>query len=164
MGGLVITEAAERRPEAVRALVYVTAFLPRDGETLGQIAARDPEALVLPNLVPSEDGVSAILRPEAVRDAFYGTCAPDDAARAQARLVPQALAPFQTPVHATAARWGRVPRTYVTCLRDRAITPRAQREMYTALPCRKVVPLDTDHSPFYSAPQALAAVLLGAAP
>ncbi len=160
MGGVVITQAAERRPEKVRALVYVTAFLPRDGESLVQIASEDREALVLPNLVMSEDQTSATLRPEAVRDAFYGACSAEDAARAQERLVPQALAPFQTPVHTTPENWGRVPRAYVECLRDRAITPPIQRKMRAALPCRKVVTLDTDHSPFYSASQELADRLL----
>ena len=162
MGGIVITEAAERRPEKVKTLVYVSAFLLRDGESLAQIASGDPEALVMPNLVVSEDQASATLRPEAIRDAFYGSCSPEDAARGQSLLVPQPLAPFQTPVHTTPARGGRVPRVYVECLRDRAITPPAQRKMHAALPCRKVITMDTDHSPFYSAPQELAGHLLAA--
>ncbi len=161
MGGIVITEAAERRPEKVRNLVYVTAFLPRDGESLVDIASKDPEALVMPNLVMSEDKASATLRPEAVRDAFYGACSAEDAARAAARLVPQALAPFQTRVHTTSGGWGRVPRAYVGCLRDRAITPPVQRRMREASPCGQVATLDTDHSPFYSASGELVDRLIG---
>jgi pimeloyl-ACP methyl ester carboxylesterase len=163
MGGIAITEAAERRPEKVRVLAYVSAFLLRDGETLVQIASGDREALVMPNLVVSEDQASATLRPEAVRDAFYGNCAPEDAAHAQSRLVPQALGPFQTPVRTTPGNWGRIPRVYIGCARDRAITPPVQQKMCAALPCRKVVALDTDHSPFYSAPRELADHLLALA-
>ncbi|HEY4704869.1 MAG TPA: alpha/beta fold hydrolase, partial [Thermoplasmata archaeon] len=128
-----------------------------------QIASADREALVLPNLVVSEDQASATVRPEAIRDAFYGACAREEAARAQSLLVPQALAPFQTPVRMTRARWGRIPRVYIECLRDRAISPSVQRKMYTALPCRKVIAMDTDHSPFYSAPRELADHLLALA-
>ena len=163
MGGTVITEAAERRPADVGTLAYVAAFLLRESESLIQIASADREALVLPNLVVSEDQASATVRPEAIRDAFYGDCAPEDAARAQSLLVPQALAPFQTPVRMTRARWGRIPRVYIECLRDRAISPSVQRKMYTALPCRKVIAMDTDHSPFYSAPRELADHLLALA-
>ncbi len=160
MGGVVITQSAEQRPDKVRTLVYVSAFLPRDGESLGQIASEDRDALVMPNLVPVEDKAAVILRPEVVRDAFYGSCSPEDAARAAARLVPQALAPFQTPVHTTPGRWGRVPRAYVECLRDRAISPPVQRRMYEASPCGTVVTLDTDHSPWYSASGKLTDALL----
>ena len=163
MGGTVITEAAERRPADVGTLVYVAAFLLRESETLIQIASADREALVLPNLVVSEDQASATVRPEAIRDAFYGACAREEAARAQSLLVPQASAPFQTPVRMPPARWGRIPRVYIECLRDRAISPPVQRKMYTALPCRKVIAMDTDHSPFYSAPRELADHLLALA-
>jgi hypothetical protein len=52
-----------------------------------------------------------------------------------------------------------VPRVYVACLRDRAISPAVQQRMYEARPCQRVLTLDTDHSPFYSAPEPLAAHL-----
>ena len=47
-----------------------------------------------------------------------------------------------------------MPRAYIECLRDRAIPLELQRLMVAALPCL-VSSLDTDHSPFYSAPEAL---------
>src|SRR5688572_25619526 len=47
MGGVIITAAAERRPEKVRALVYLCAFLPGDGDTLMALANQDPSTLVL---------------------------------------------------------------------------------------------------------------------
>src|ERR1700744_4678138 len=34
MGGMVVTQAAARTPERVTALIYLTAFLPNDGESL----------------------------------------------------------------------------------------------------------------------------------
>ncbi len=74
-------------------------------------------------------------------------------------LLPQAAAPFATAVLTTAENFGRIPRVYIECLRDRAISPSVQRQMYTALPCRKVITMDTDHSPFFSAPEELVAHL-----
>jgi pimeloyl-ACP methyl ester carboxylesterase len=52
------------------------------------------------------------------------------------------------------------PRFYVETLLDRALGPAAQRRMYLARPCRKVYSLPTSHSPFLSAPAALADCLL----
>src|ERR1700680_4689248 len=40
MGGMVISAAAELAPEWVRTLVYLCAYLPRDGESLSAIEGR----------------------------------------------------------------------------------------------------------------------------
>ena len=155
MGGIVITQAAEYRPDRIRTLVYLCAFLPRNGESLLQLAQPHPESLVLQNLVPANDQQSATVRDEALKDAFYGDCADDDVAWAKSLLVPQAMAPMATPVSTTEANFGRVPRVYIECLRDKAIPPPLQKQMYTASPCRKVISMDTSHSPFFSAPERL---------
>ena len=81
-------------------------------------------------------------------------------ALAQRLLVPQATAPLGTPIQTTAGRWGRVPRVYIECTGDQAISIAAQRAMHSQLPCARVVTLDTSHSPFLSAPDAVAAHLL----
>jgi pimeloyl-ACP methyl ester carboxylesterase len=159
MGGIVISAAAERVPDRIRTLVYLTAFLVGEGESLLSSFGADPDSALTGNLVPSADGASATVKPEAVVPAFYELCTPADAERARARLVPQALAPMNTPVPWTPARAGRVPRVYVACQRDRAISPAVQRRMYEARPCKRVLELDTDHSPFYSTPEFLAAHL-----
>ena len=52
-GGIIISEVAERRPEKIALLVYLAAFLVRDGESLLPVAQSDGTSLVLPNLVVS---------------------------------------------------------------------------------------------------------------
>lgn len=160
MGGMAITQAAEQRPDRIGVLVYLCAFLPRDGESLAGLASTDADGLVLPNLMPSEDGTVLSLREGTPPKAFYGECSAADAAWATARLVPDPAVGHTTPVRTTSRNWGRVPRVYIECVRDRAIPVALQRRMYTASPCMKVFSMDTDHSPFLSAPQALAAHLL----
>jgi pimeloyl-ACP methyl ester carboxylesterase len=161
MGGVVITAAAERIPERIRTLVYLTAFLIGDGESLLAASAIDPESALVGNLVPAADGLSITVKPDAIVPAFYAACSAEDAKRATARLVPQARAPFTDTLHYTPERAGRIPRAYIECLRDRAITLAAQRRLVAGRPCAKVLALDTDHSPFYSAPDALADHLAG---
>jgi pimeloyl-ACP methyl ester carboxylesterase len=129
MGGLVITQTAEYRPRKIRTLAYLSATLPRNGESLLQLAEGDKEALVLPNLIMAEDKTYATLKDEVIEEAFYGDCSDEDVAGAKSLLVPQAAAPFTTPVHTTEENFGRVRRVYISCLRDKAITP-AMKTLY----------------------------------
>jgi pimeloyl-ACP methyl ester carboxylesterase len=160
MGGAVITQTAEYRPEKISKLVYVTAFLLQNGEFLLQHAEPDTEALVLPNLIMSEDQSYATVKQEALKEVFYADCSDEDVEFAKSRLVPQAAAPFATPVSTTEENFGRVPRVYITCLRDKAVSPSIQEKLYKALPCENVISMDTSHSPFFSAPEELAKHLL----
>ena len=159
-GGIVLSEVAERIPERIRVLVYVTAFLLEDGRSLADSVADQPESLVPPAMIVADDHQTATLRDAAIREAFYGRCSDDDVALARSLLKPEPLAPLATPVRTTAARFGRVPRVYVECNTDRAIPHRAQRQMQSALPCRERVTLESDHSPFFCCPDELTAVLL----
>jgi pimeloyl-ACP methyl ester carboxylesterase len=159
MGGVAITQAAENCPKQIGALVYVCAFLPRNGESLMTWARQDRESMVNPSTMsPRADG-AVDFKPEFSREAFYAECSDDDVAFAQSRLVPQSVAPFGVPVETTAEGWGRIPRYYVECARDRAITLRLQHEMQKYSPCRETFSIDTDHSPFFSAPEQLADIL-----
>jgi pimeloyl-ACP methyl ester carboxylesterase len=159
-GGIVLSEVAERIPEHIRALVYVTAFLLENGCSLQDAVAQDPESLVPPAMIVADDHQSASIRESAMREAFYGQCSDDDVALAQSLLTPEPLAPLATPVRTTAARFGSVPRVYVECTRDKAITHRAQRRMQAALPCRERITLEADHSPFFCCTEELTSVLL----
>lgn len=160
MGGMAITQAAEYAPVHIGALVYVCAFLPGPGDSLMTLADNDPEAQVLPNLQVDERAGLCEVAPEARVTCFYEECDPAEAAAASARLVPESLAAFSTPAAITEARAGSVRRIYVECVRDRAISIAKQREMLAAPPCERVETMDTDHSPFLSRPDELAAHLL----
>src|SRR3954462_15741947 len=100
MGGVAITQAAARCPERIARLVYVAAFLPADGQSLADLTQL-PEAagdIVQANMVVKGEPPVAPIPAEAAREAFYGLCSPQQAARAIEQLGPQPLAPFGTPV------------------------------------------------------------------
>ena len=160
MGGIAITQAAEVMPQKVKTLVYLTAFLLPSGRTLLEEAQADIGSAVLPNLVFASDQSSATVKSDAIGDVFYADCSPSDWALAQALLVPQAAAPFATPIRSTSERWGSVPRVYIECTADHAISLATQRSMQARLPCKRVLTMSTSHSPFLSAPEALAEHLL----
>ncbi len=164
MGGIVVTQAAEQRPERVRLLVYICGFLLVDGENLVTFLDQSKhlagDELVLSSMTVAADGRTASFDPAAAQEVFYTCCSDADAAWAAAQLRPQPLAVYDDPVRISAARFGRVPRVYIETLRDRAIDPAYQKKMYARTPCREVITYDTDHSPFLSMPKELAATLI----
>lgn len=161
MGGAIASQAAEYRPEKIALLAYLCAYLLRDGESMAEAARRDPASESRECIVVSPDRAQMTLAGERVGEIFYAGCSEADAAWAKARLSPQATAPWRARLRLSPERFGRVPRVYIECLRDRAISPAFQREMYTALPCREVFTLDAGHSPHLCAPRHLAAILRG---
>src|ERR1700728_1095183 len=158
MGGVAITQAAEDCPEKIRALVYMCAFLPRNGDSLTTWASEDFESKVNPSSLAIGPDGTTVFRRDCAREAFYMQCSDEDIAFAQARLVPQSPAPISTPVKTTAERWGRISRYFIECDRDRAITRKLQRAMEKESPCRQTFSIDTDHSPFFSNPRDLAEI------
>ena len=160
MGGVVISAVAERVPERLAGLTYVCAFLPRDGEVLGALGAEDRGSELNPLLRPTAEGDALLVDAAGARDVFYEGCDEEDVHAALAQLVPQALAPLQTPVALSEARFGCVARSYVLCSRDRAVTPTMQRTLLERSPCDPVIELATGHSPFLADAPGLAAALL----
>jgi pimeloyl-ACP methyl ester carboxylesterase len=157
MGGVVITQAAEYRPEKIRSLVYLTAVIPVNGQSLRQAT----EEIRNPNFIEAADDESYYsYKDEWIVDIFYGDCTEEDIAFAKSRLVPQAISPVVEPVRISERNYGSVPRAYIECLQDRILVPEFQKKMYTAVPCEPVLSLNASHSPFLSSPGMLAKHLL----
>ena len=160
LGGAVISRAAQLAPEHIRQLVFLAAYLLPAGATVACAARADADSLLAPNMVPFERGVSCVLRPGVLREAFFGDCSEDDFEFARARLSPQPLKPLATALDVDAERFGSLPRAYIETTRDRAVSVEAQRRMQAVLPCAPVFTLDAGHSPFLSQPEALARILI----
>lgn len=154
-GGIVISQTAEQRPEKIRTLVYLSAFLIPNGEAMLPTALSDTESLIIPNLVVNEEQGYHMLKAEAFREALYADCSEEDVTLATALLTPEPNAPVATPLSLTDEHFGRIPRVYIETLRDRGVSPSLQKKMYTALPCQMVMSMETSHSPFFSVPQEL---------
>ncbi|MEJ5976750.1 alpha/beta fold hydrolase [Novosphingobium sp. PS1R-30] len=154
-GGLVIGEAAERAPDRIAGLVYVTALIVPPGQSLAEVTGHrpDPDA---PPLAP--EALAAIAKAQ-----FYSGCSDADAAWALARLHPEPLGVMHEPATVTWERWGKVPRAFIECSEDATVSLAKQRAMQAAAPCDPVLTLTADHSPFLCAPEALTEALLEAA-
>jgi pimeloyl-ACP methyl ester carboxylesterase len=170
MGGATLTHLGERYPDKIAQLIYLTAFMTRAGKSpndyiFAPAYGADPAVAELFQLLaPSADGKGVVLdvsKPALVRAAFYADCSDRDFAVASANVVPiNTGVPYGTPSQATAERFGRVPRLYIECMADKAIPIAIQRQMQADVPGAKVVSLQTSHSPFFSAPAALASLIV----
>jgi pimeloyl-ACP methyl ester carboxylesterase len=185
--GMVISEVAERRPEQVAGLVYLAAYLVPDGRSMmdyalldgGSLVARNVETVLPRRLLPALARWlrSPILRwlsarilpaplqthrlaPSVYREALYHDCPDEITALAEVLLEAEPNWPGFTPLRLTDARYGRVPRVYMECTLDRAVTLELQRRMIADSPCDRVVSLESSHSPFFSQPAVLVARLI----
>jgi pimeloyl-ACP methyl ester carboxylesterase len=161
MGGVAITQAAGVARKRIALLVYVSAFMPADGQSLVQLTQL-PEGegdRVQANMVVEGDPPVASLTGEGARVACYGNCNEVQASWAIGHMGLQPVAPFMEPVKLADPTADEIPRAYVICTRDQAIPPALQRRMVSDRGAQVVVEIDTDHSPWLSATGELVAVL-----
>jgi pimeloyl-ACP methyl ester carboxylesterase len=136
-GGFVITNAATGLPN-VKALVYVDAFIPDEGQLLGPlpgeesalaVAATDPTSLfkLAPYPGAPEGVLDTYLLPEVVASSFASDLSAEEQAVITAIQRPASLAQFGDPSGPPA--WKDIPAWAVIGTRDRIITPQAQRQM-----------------------------------
>jgi pimeloyl-ACP methyl ester carboxylesterase len=161
-GGIVISQASEHVPERTRALVYLTAFLVPDGASLWSTMQQVPRDPVRPpDLTLSDDRTYSTLVPAAIRDTFYNMTSEERAARAASLVGPEPIRPWLTEAQVGRIRAVCLAPRWNACAIERSPLE-LQRLMVAATPCR-VISLDTDHSPFFSAPEALCEQLHAAA-
>jgi pimeloyl-ACP methyl ester carboxylesterase len=135
-GGVVITSAATAGGD-VRALVYVDAFVPDEGETVFQILGGSGSALDVPDPTTVLDVVGYPGAPEGDADAYLK---PDTVHTAFAQDLPEAdrwlIAASQRPITLAAnttpsgpGAWKSLPSWAVVGTEDRVIPPDTQRHM-----------------------------------
>ena len=165
MAGIVISQVAEvLGREKIPALIYLDAFLPRDGEslfslveaTLQHLTPHSRKPTLVENLITSEDHQTNWVNPALAAQIFYHDCSEADQALALARLTKEPMAPLATPLRLTDAVYGAIPKYYILCTESRDMD---KTFLSTHVPCAKVYTLKSSHSPFFSMPDKLAAIL-----
>jgi pimeloyl-ACP methyl ester carboxylesterase len=164
MGGVIVTQAAARAPELVTALIYLTAFIPVDGESLLALTSKPEGAAdqIQANIVVSGDPPVARLADDATRDAIYNCCDEQQVEWALAHRRPQPAIPMGTPFvldQDKTQAFMALPRRYVFCLQDHSIPLPLQRLMAQRAGCDPVAELEADHAPYLSRTQELASTL-----
>jgi len=159
MGGVVIPKVAELVPARVAHLIFVAAVVLKSGESLLDTQLAAPMRPLLRGL--ARGGGGAIQYPASVEWARWLDDVPAGDARAMnalARMTPQPLRPWLERIDLDRFWAMDVERSYVRCLRDRAVTP-AMAARYAARLGVTPIDLDCAHSPMLSALDDLVAIL-----
>jgi pimeloyl-ACP methyl ester carboxylesterase len=164
MGGMVITQAADThiaRGGKLKQLIYVAAFVPRDGQSLVELAGQPEGAgdMVQANVQVAGEPPVGTMPADKAGEAFYGDCSPEVAAAAITALGPQPILAFVMPVSITNDR--DIKRCYVSTTKDRALPTPLQAKMAADNNITAVVEISSDHSPFLSHPKELVDILEG---
>jgi pimeloyl-ACP methyl ester carboxylesterase len=164
-GGAVITNAGTDAKNVV-GLVYVAAFAPEEGETLGAAAAGSKDSVLnsalVPRQYPTADGGSATefsIDPAKVRDAFAGDLSDQDAAVIGATQRPVAESAFSEPNGPPA--WRHLPSWAVVATGDKAAGADVVRSMAERAGAT-ITEVDGSHVIMISQPQAVTEVVLEA--
>ena len=154
MGGMAMSAAAELEPSLFQRLVYLSAYIPADGDRLITLGARDRHSRVGEATRSSALKGFIWVKTEASGRIFYGDCSAEQIAWANKLLVREPLRPAFGKLALT-DRFGAVPRSYIRCTLDLVVSASFQDEMISAWPCDKVATLESSHSPFLSMPERL---------
>ena len=154
--GAVVGTATEAR---VKALIYVAALAPDEGETVAQVFYRDDPHPKAPKLAPDADGF-LWMPDESFAEAFAQNATPEQIALCRAVQRPISVRCIQEPV-ATPA-WKTKPAWYLLAEEDRMINPKTQRFMAERMKAT-IRSCAVDHTPLLTAPGKVAETILEAA-
>jgi pimeloyl-ACP methyl ester carboxylesterase len=154
--GAVIATANEER---VKALVYVAALAPDEGETVAQVFYRDEAHPNAPKLAPDADGF--IWMPDSgFEHAFAQNATAEQIALCKAVQRPIHVKCIQDAVDHPA--WKKKPVWYLLAEQDRMINPKTQRFMAERMNAT-VRSFAVDHTPLLTAPERVVEIIVEAA-
>lgn len=165
-GGAVISEAATGNSN-VKALVYVSAFMPDKGEALGQLAAKFPGSELNPALVQvpfknadGSTGTDLYVAP----DKFRAVAAADlpETATSVAAAAQRPISATAFTDKATSAAWRTIPSWAAVATNDKAIAPDLER-FEAKRAGSHTVEIDSSHSVMISHPDAITDLIRDAA-
>lgn len=158
LAGVTISAAAELAPEKITRLVYLTAWLPRDGDSARALRV----AAGCPNLVEAsimcDDDTTTFFKPELTQNLFYHDCPEGTYEHASKHLCHEPLEPQRT-VLSLGANFDNMAKSYIRCLDDHAIPAHVQTPMAERLASTDQYTLNGAHSPFYAQPDKLTEIL-----
>jgi len=156
-GGVVITEAGN--DPKVAGLVYIAAFAPDAGESVGSLIKDPPPGASVPPILPPRDGFLLLDR------AKFASAFAADLDREKAEFLADSQVPWGVDALAGAIgepAWRTKPSWYLVAKDDRMIPPPAQRIM-SGRAGSKVVEVPGSHAVYVSRPDAVAELIATAA-
>lgn len=146
---------AETRSSQVKALVYVAALAPDEGETVADVFYRAAPHPLAPKLAPDDNGL-IWLPDEAFKNAFAQHASADDLAVLSS--VQRPISPACITVKVERPLWKDVPSHFLIAEDDRMISVETQRFMAGRMNA-KVRMHTVDHAPTVTAPHVVVEII-----
>jgi pimeloyl-ACP methyl ester carboxylesterase len=160
LGGVVISEVAEKAPARIEKLVYVAAFVPVSGQSMLDLAMTDSTAVTGKHLNVSADYTIVDVDQDWIINGFIQDGTDDEKQLTLTNYKTEPFGPLTNEVTLTAANYGSVPKVYIKTLIDQTVTPRLQKRMLAATPeFEATYKLNTSHSPFLVKPDSVVILL-----
>ena len=158
-GGAVITQAGN--DAKVQSLVYVAAYVPDAGESVGDLLTKADKSIPAPPiLIDPKKGIALIDR-EKFADAFAADIDPAKAEFLAASQAPLGLAAVSTPL--TQAAWKTKPSYYIVASDDHMIPAVDERKFAEKAKAIEQFEIKSSHAVFISHPDQVANVIEKAA-
>lgn len=156
-GGVVVTEAGN--DPKVAGLVYIAAFVPDKGESVGSLIKDPAPGAPVPPIEPAGEGFLGLNKAK-FRASFAADVSAEKAAFMADSQVPWGVGALTGAI--TVPAWKSKPSYYLVATEDRMIPPPAQKAM-SARAGATVVEVAGSHAVYVSQPQAVADLIVKAA-
>lgn len=153
--GIMISQAAEYRPDKIEKLIYLAAYLIPNGKTQREYSIQDTQGLLKPYVTLHPHLNASTLQPEIYKEGLYHDCDGSITELAKLLLSHEPVESGMNQLKLTDNNFGSIRRFYIECIEDKAVTPFIQKKMYMETPCEKVYTMHASHSPFFSKPKEL---------
>ena len=160
LGGAIISQVGESIPTQIEELVYISAALPKSGESTLSLL-QGSNSLILEKLIFSEDQSYATLAPQDIKDVLLNDIDDETAKKYIEDLsVPQAVEPFIFEPTLTDGNFGSLKKYYLRSEKDLVMSTALQDEMIKNWKVEKAFTLESGHFPIFSMPQEVSDILI----
>lgn len=118
--GITVSRVAELRPDKVKGLVYLTAFLLPNGGSFFDAVQGVEGSKAVENFYLSDDETYALVKEDEIQNAFAHDIPKEVFDRAKSYIVPEPTTPLSYKLELTEANYGSIPKYYIECIEDRA--------------------------------------------
>lgn len=161
-GGAIINQAINECGEKVKALVYIAAVVPLNGEKPYDLLSQtDGENFDLCTNIDHLSGLYQVNYNGPIKEMFMDDVSAEKSSRAIATMVPEPIIIGEKPLHFSNAVFEAIPKFYIKTTNDKIISPATQEKFLNRVKFIQTFELPTSHSPFLAEPKKVGEILNG---
>ncbi|MBY8962876.1 alpha/beta fold hydrolase [Flavobacterium sp. D11R37] len=160
MAGIIISQVAENMPDKIDKLIYVSAYLPKNGEDILSLSKKDKQSLVGNALQFNTGYTAATIKKDVIAPAVCADC-PDYMKDILVKYhKEEPVKPLGDKVTLTKVKFGSIPKYYIHTTNDKAVGYALQQQMVKDNGgIKETFMMNTSHLPFVVKPDEFVAII-----